>query len=108
VWSRSDIELDFIREFSHSGAHIGPGVSSEERRERIRSAILREHKEGAPFRETGQTYAEIYKLAYNKSIEQGRVVQHDAVARERFARAELEEDDQDEEDGPSEELLEHA
>jgi hypothetical protein len=33
---REDFELACIREFSHSGLHLGVGVSREERRERIR------------------------------------------------------------------------
>ncbi len=78
--SRAQIELDFIREFAHSGLQLGPMVSSEERRERIRRSILREQKESLRFRDTELTYAQVYRLAYNKSIEVAKVQATAAIA----------------------------
>jgi hypothetical protein len=67
--ARDQFELDFIREFQHSGAQLGPDVSREERRERIRVAILREGKETLLYHDTQLTYAQIYQQAYSQPIE---------------------------------------
>lgn len=72
--TRADIELDFVREFAHSGAQLGPSVSREERRERIRCAIVRENKQELRFRDTTLTYAQVYQLAYNKPLNAARVL----------------------------------
>ena len=66
--SREDFELACIREFSHSGHHLGVGVSRAERRERIRVAILRENKERRRWHDTDFTYAEIYAQAYQQKL----------------------------------------
>jgi hypothetical protein len=57
---QEEFELACIREFSHSGLYLGVGVSRVERRERIRSAILREHKAELRWQGSQFTYAEIY------------------------------------------------
>jgi hypothetical protein len=90
---RQDIEMDFVREFSHSGSQIGTCASSEEKRERIRVAILKEGKQSKPFRGTSLTYAEVYRQAYNKPIEMRRHVR--PVSAPALALAGDEEDDEE-------------
>jgi hypothetical protein len=70
--ARSEFELECVREFSHSGVHLGTGVSREERRERIRTAIIRENKQHARWRDTSMTYAAVYQKAYGRPLESGR------------------------------------
>ena len=65
---REDFELACIREFSHSGLHLGVGVSRAERRERIRVAILRENKAHLRWRYSDFTYASMYAQAYRQSL----------------------------------------
>jgi hypothetical protein len=69
VISRSEFEFECVREFSHSGVQLGASVSREERRERIRVAIMRENKQHKPWRDTPLTYAAAYQQAYGKPIE---------------------------------------
>jgi hypothetical protein len=81
IVDRPDFELACVREFSHSGTQLGPTVSRDERRERIRLAILREHKEYLRWQDTIHTYAEVYERVYGKpighlSIEGGREPTH--------------------------------
>jgi hypothetical protein len=71
--THDDTDLEFVREFAHSGVQLGPAVSSEERRERIRVSILREGKENLPYQDTGFTYSEIYWQRYHQCIEMRRV-----------------------------------
>jgi hypothetical protein len=68
IIDRSDYELACVREFSHSGAQLGPTVSREPRRERIRLAILREDKAHLRWRETAHTYAAVYEHVYKRPI----------------------------------------
>jgi len=68
IVDRPDFELACVREFSHSGTQLGPIVSRDERRERIRLAILREHKECLCWHDTIHTYAEVYERVYGKPI----------------------------------------
>jgi hypothetical protein len=63
---REDFELACIREFSHSGLHLGIGVSRAERRERIRAAILREGKADLRWRNSDFSYAGMYAQAYRQ------------------------------------------
>ncbi len=69
--SRPEFELECIREFAHSGVQLGPGVSREERRERIRASILREQKQHERWRDTTLTYAAIYRQIYNRVLDEG-------------------------------------
>ena len=64
-----DIELEFVREFATGGLHLGPTVSSHDRRERIRVAIFAQKLQRAAFRDSGITYAEAYRKCYGQSIE---------------------------------------
>ncbi len=66
---RLEFELACIREFAHSGMQLGPNVSREERRERIRAAIWRENKQNQRWRDTPITYAAAYELAYHKPLD---------------------------------------
>ena len=66
--TREDFELACIREFSHSGCHLGDGVSRGERRQRIRAAILRENKAHSRWQYSGLTYAEVYEQVYKESL----------------------------------------
>jgi hypothetical protein len=63
IFTRAEFETACIREFAHSGIQIGPNVSREERRERIRAAIFREGKQQARWRYTNLTYADAYRQA---------------------------------------------
>ena len=78
--TQAETELGFIREFAHSGVQLGPSVSSEERRERIRVSILREGKENLPYQDAGFTYAEMYWQLYHKSIEMRRIRRDDVFS----------------------------
>lgn len=66
--TREEFELACVREFSHSGLYLGVSVSREERRERIRAAILREQKAYRHWQTSGFTYADIYTQVYHQSL----------------------------------------
>jgi hypothetical protein len=66
---REEFELACIREFSHSGLHLGLGVSRTERRERIGAAILREGKAQLRWRDSASTYAEVFAQVYRQSLD---------------------------------------
>jgi hypothetical protein len=66
---QEEFELACVREFSHSGLYLGVGVSRVERRERIRSAILREHKANLHWQDSRLTYADIYAQVYRQLLE---------------------------------------
>jgi hypothetical protein len=66
---REEFELACIREFSHSGHHLGLGVSRGERRERIREAILREHKSDLRWHDSRCTYAGAFAQAYQQPLD---------------------------------------
>ena len=68
MMDRSEYELACVREFAHSGAQLGPNVSREQRRERIRLAILREDKAHQRWRETAHTYAAVFEHVYAKPL----------------------------------------
>ena len=68
---REEFELACIREFSHSGHHLGVGVSRAERRERIRAAIQREHKSDLRWHNSPWTYAGAFAQAYQQPLEAG-------------------------------------
>jgi hypothetical protein len=72
VIARSEFEFECVREFSHSGLQLGANVSREERRERIRVAIMRENKQSRRWRDTQLTYAAVYQQVYGKPIEARR------------------------------------
>jgi hypothetical protein len=65
---REEFELACIREFSHSGFHVGVGVSPQERRRRIHAAILRENKAQLRWRDSDFTYADMYARAYRQPL----------------------------------------
>ena len=104
---RLEFELACVREFSHSGAQLGPSVSRAERRERIRLAILREEKANLCWRDTVHSYADVYQYVYGKSlgrlsIEEGRELSHATHPRfllsEAYVTAHEPEADEDEAD----------
>jgi len=66
---QEEFELACVREFSHSGLYLGVSVSRVERRERIRSAILREHKAQLRWQDSQFTYADIYAQVYRQLLE---------------------------------------
>ncbi len=104
--TQRDFELECIREFSHSGLHLGAGVSREDRRERIRAAIFREGKQNDRWRNTELSYAAAYRQAYHQPLvaREGELVKTPpkplwgsaADADELDDGAELSEDSQDE------------
>jgi hypothetical protein len=47
--TNADIEMSYIREFATGGVLLGSNLSSEDRRERIRTAILMSGKAHRPF-----------------------------------------------------------
>jgi len=65
----ADVELEFIREFSVGGNSIGTCLSSEDRRERIRVAILAAGLQDKLFRDTQTTYAGVYRQCYGKPLD---------------------------------------
>jgi hypothetical protein len=70
---REEFELACIREFSHSGLHLGLGVSRTERRERIGAAILREGKAQLRWRDSDSTYAEVFAQVYRQSLDSSAI-----------------------------------
>jgi hypothetical protein len=66
---REEFKLACIREFSHSGLHLGLSVSRTERRERIGVAILREGKAQLRWRDSDSTYAEVFAQVYRQSLD---------------------------------------
>lgn len=67
-----DHELEFIREFAVRGNGIGLCLSSEDRRERIRVAIMASGLAEKDFRDTGMTYSQAYRQRYGKQLEMRR------------------------------------
>ena len=69
--SRSDIEFTFIRSLAHSGFILsGPSLSPEDRRERIRIAIMKAAVGNKPLpTDPSMTYSQAYQLAYNRPCE---------------------------------------
>jgi hypothetical protein len=65
---REEFELACIREFSHSGQHLGAGVSRGERRERISASILRENKTRRRWQDSEFSYAEVYAQVYQQPL----------------------------------------
>jgi hypothetical protein len=61
-----DLELDFIREFSTGGESL-QGLSTDNRRERIRIAIYTHKLVHALFRDGPMTYAEAYAECFGRS-----------------------------------------
>jgi hypothetical protein len=105
--SREAFECESIREFAHSGLDLGPRVSRDERRERIRTAIYREGKAGLIWRDSGLTYAEIFRQAYHQPLDaRGEVVAEDVTLRSLRSRPSIEtwgrglgiDEDEDEDD----------
>jgi hypothetical protein len=86
---REEFELACIREFSHSGLHLGVGVSREERRERIRAAILRENKAHRRWRNSDFTYTNMYAQAYRQSLGDNDIREADSAAESRLWRSAL-------------------
>ncbi|MGA2188845.1 MAG: hypothetical protein ABSH33_09955 [Steroidobacteraceae bacterium] len=70
--ARNEFEFECVREFSHSGLQLGANVSREERRERIRTAILREAKHDRRWRDTQFTYAAVYQHVYGRPLDERR------------------------------------
>jgi hypothetical protein len=69
--SRSDIEFTFIRSLAHSGFILsGATISAEDRRERIRIAIMKAQVGNKPLPiDPSITYAQAYQIAYNRPCE---------------------------------------
>jgi hypothetical protein len=67
--TREAFECENIREFAHSGLDLGPRVSRDERRERIRTAIYREGKSRLAWRDSEFTYAEMFRQAYHQRLD---------------------------------------
>jgi len=66
---KDDIELAFIREFSHSGNQIGRTAARPERRERVRQAIYIHGKANERFEGEGITYAEAFRVCYGERLD---------------------------------------
>jgi hypothetical protein len=62
----SEIELEFIREFSSGGNLRGAAM---ERSERIRVAIYSHQLQHQPFRDAGMSYAEAFEMCYGRPLE---------------------------------------
>jgi hypothetical protein len=102
--SRSDIELTFIRSLACSGIILsGPQLSPEDRRERIRIAIMKSQMNNKPLPiDPSMTYAQAFQVAYNRPCEL-RHAERDRFGREVMfsqfdaAMAELHDEDEDDE-----------
>src|SRR5207237_59959 len=79
ILSREDIEYTFIRSLACSGFILsGPTMSPDDRRERIRIAIMKSQMSNKPLPiEPSLTYAEAFKLAYNRPCELRRIERED-------------------------------
>jgi hypothetical protein len=103
--TRDDIEFSFIRSLACSGFILsGPNLSPDDRRERIRIAIMKSQMSGKPLPiDPNLTYAEAFKLAYNRPCEL-RTVERDQMANQKMlaleaafgAKAESSEEEEDE------------
>lgn len=69
--SRADIEMTFIRSLACSGVILsGTQLSAEDRRERIRIAIMKSHMSNRPLpTDPTLTYAQAFQIAYNRPCE---------------------------------------
>lgn len=69
--SRTDIEMTFIRSLACSGVILsGTQLSAEDRRERIRIAIMKAHMNNKPLPiDPTLTYAQAFQIAYNRPCE---------------------------------------
>ena len=109
--SRTDIELTFIRSLACSGVILsGTQLSPEDRRERIRIAIMKSHMNNKPLpTDPTLTYAQAFQLAYNRPCEL-RQAERDRFNREIvFSNApavniEIDFEDEDEDETDSEAL----
>jgi len=89
--TREAFERESIREFAHSGLDLGPRVSRDERRERIRTAIYREGKSALQWRDSGLTYADMFRQAYHQPLDaRGEIPAEDAALRSLRARPSIE------------------
>lgn len=68
-WTRDDIDLALTREFWRHGEQRAATLSSIEKRERIRIAILRDKRERVLFHDSGLTYMQAYQLCYGIALE---------------------------------------
>ena len=68
----SDIEMSFIRTFSVNGVILSGAVSVEERRERIRLAILQQ-KLAVEKYSNQLTFAQAYQRCYDRPLDMRRV-----------------------------------
>jgi hypothetical protein len=81
--SRGDIEMTFIRSLSCSGVILaGSQLSADDRRERIRIAIMRARMNNKPLPiDPTVTYAQAFQLIYNRPCEM-RTAERDRYGRE--------------------------
>jgi hypothetical protein len=81
--SRTDIEMTFIRSLSCSGVILaGSQLSPDDRRERIRIAIMKAHMSNRPLPiDPSVTYAQAFQLIYNRPCEL-RTAERDRYGRE--------------------------
>jgi len=95
-----DTEMAFVRQLSVHGLVLSGTLSAEDKRERIRVAILTHRLEGKCFawypNDHGETYGEAYRRCYGKALDQRR------VPRDRFGKPiapviDLEDEDDDDE-----------
>lgn len=81
--SSQDIEMTFVRSLACSGVVLGGAqLSSEDRRERIRIAIMKMHVGNKPLPiDPTVTYAQAFRQLYNRPCEL-RVAERDRYGRE--------------------------
>jgi hypothetical protein len=89
--SREDIEFTFIRSLACGGFILsGPHLSIEDRRERIRVAILKHQMGHEPLPiAPNMTYSQAFKMAYNSPCELRRVELERLAKAKRRAAAEV-------------------
>jgi hypothetical protein len=95
----ADIEQQFFTEFATGDRRLNAAVPIEARREKIRVQILEQHKEGLPFRDSGQTYAQAYRTCYGRALDLRRVPRDPHGRPIRHLRGEPDEDPDEENDG---------
>jgi hypothetical protein len=74
-----DLEMAFVRSLSVHGTVLSGDLSAEDKRERIRVAILMQRRENTEL-EPGLTYAQAFRRCYGTPIELRKLV------RDRFGR----------------------
>lgn len=102
---REDIEMAFVRTLSTGGVILSGDISAEDKRERIRIAIMQQGLKDAPF-DASMTYGEAFHRCFARAAEMRRTPRdgftpaHRSIARviDSLGPSEDEDDDDDDDD----------